>query len=125
MYLIRKILRALIMTLNTLFPPKKGQRSPEQQAKVDAQSAGMILYHFEACPFCVKVRRKIAELSLNIEMRDVRTHAQYEKELMEGGKEYQVPCLKIPAGNENPGSPERWMYESSDINEYLAGRFPL
>jgi glutaredoxin len=125
MHLIRKLLGSLILTLNSLFPPKKGQRSTEKQAEVDKQTAGMILYHFEACPFCVKVRRKIQELGLNIETRDVRTNPQFEKELMEGGKEYQVPCLKIPADNERAGSPVRWMYESSDINQYLEQRFPL
>lgn len=125
MNLIRKILGALILTLNAVFPPRPAQRSPERQAQADAMTAGMILYHFEACPFCVKVRRMIIRLGLKIELRDVRKNPQFEKELMEGGKEYQVPCLKIPANNEGAGTPERWLYESSEINQYLENRFPI
>jgi glutathione S-transferase len=75
------------------------------------------LYHFEACPFCLKVRREIKRLGLSVELRDIKRSRVFHDQLMKGGGEYQVPCLKIP------GQPEQWMYESSDINAYLNSRF--
>lgn len=101
------------------FQPVAISRSPEKQAEVDGRTAALKLYHFEACPFCVKVRRHVRALSLNIEQRDVKRVRAYHDELLAGGGEIQVPCLRISEA----GKPDRWMYESSDINAYLTERF--
>ena len=76
------------------------------------------LYQYEACPFCVKVRRGMKKLGLDIELRDAKD-GKIEKELIEQGGQDQGPCLRI---QKNDGSVQ-WMYESSDILEYLAKRF--
>ena len=34
----------------------------------------MSLYQFKACPFCVKVRRKLRKYSLNIELKDAKNN---------------------------------------------------
>lgn len=75
----------------------------------------MALYEFEACPFCVKVRRAVQGMGLKIERRDARKSAVFEKELIEGGGSRQVPCLRIQEGE---GSP-KWLYESSEIIAFL------
>jgi len=82
-------------------------------------TAGLVLYQYEACPFCVKVRRSLKRHVLNIETRDVKRNGVAREELLAGGGELQVPCLRIAEGDED----YRWMYESSDIIRYLEERF--
>ena len=79
----------------------------------------MQLYHFKQCPFCVKTRRTIHRLGLNIETRDARNDPQWNSELISEGGKYQVPCLRIV----NDDNSVEWMYESNNINQYLDQRF--
>jgi len=51
-------------------------------------------------------------------MRDTMKNQQYEDELVRGGGNSQVPCLKI-TGNKD----DYWMYESSDIIHYIEKQF--
>lgn len=97
--------------------PKPVERSSEEQAAVDTQTESLSLYQFYACPFCVMVRREITRLGLNIDLRDAQT-SPYRDELAKEGGQVQAPCLRI----ENDGEVQ-WMYESSDIVDYLKGRF--
>jgi glutaredoxin len=112
--LIRIILGKVILTLDRLFSPTPRLRSPADQAEVDQATASLILYQYEACPFCVKVRRAIRGLGLKIELRDAKQKAVAE-ELVAGGGELQVPCLRIPQA----GAAPRWLYESDAIIVYL------
>jgi glutaredoxin len=115
MSLIRWFLRKLILTANALFPPKTVTRTPEEQAKIDKLASNLILYQFEACPFCVKVRRALKRLGMNVELRDAKQGTPGSDELLKGGGKIQTPCLKI---READGS-IRWLYESTDIIQYL------
>lgn len=72
------------------------------------------LYHFSACPFCVRVRRFLEAESINIMQKDTRLDSTACEELQQGGGKTQVPCLKI----EDNGQIQ-WMYESDDIIEYF------
>lgn len=119
MKIIRAILGAIILFLDRLFTPKSLVRAADAQAQVDAETRKLTLYQFEACPFCVKARRAIKRLGLTIQTRDVDVDERYKKELLAGGKEYQVPCLRI----ENSDGSMQWMYESSDIIDYLEQRY--
>ena len=56
---------------------------------------------------------------VNIETRDVKRNPIAREELLAGGGELQVPCLRIEEGDGGC----RWMYESDDIIRYLEGRF--
>jgi glutaredoxin len=115
---IRWFLGLVIMTLDSLFSPTSMVRAPEKQSEVDAATKSLSLYQFEGCPFCVKVRRQIKRLGLNIELRDAQNDPRWRQELIAGGGELQVPCLRIEeAGN------VRWMYESDEINAWLAEKF--
>ncbi len=115
MVVIRWILGQLILLLNFIFSPKGIKRSADAQAAIDAQTAELTLYQYLACPFCVKVRRTMKRHSLNIKTRDAKRNEQFREELIQGGGTLKVPCLRI----EEEGGSVRWMYESSDIINYL------
>ena len=116
MKFIRWILGKIILLLNAIFVPKAVERNAEDQRKLDEETKRFALYQFETCPFCVKVRRAIKRMGLKIELKDVNKVAAFEEELLKGGGQRQVPCLKIS----NRDGSVRWLYESSDIIAFLA-----
>ena len=99
--------------------PSGVKRPDSEQQKVDAATSKMALYQFRTCPFCIKVRHVMRELSLTIVTRDARKDPENRRQLLEGGGEVKVPCLRIT----NEDGSERWMYESDDIIQYLRERF--
>jgi len=119
MAIIRWILGSLILTFNWLFPPRGVKRDAKAQAAVDSQTNSLTLYQYKACPFCVKVRRAMKRQSLHIETRDVKRCETAKEQLLAGGGDLKVPCLRIEDGQ----GEVRWMYESSDIIGYLENRF--
>lgn len=78
----------------------------------------LALYQFDYCPYCVRVRRVIEGLGIKIEIRDTMRDPSHKQDLLEGGGMTQVPCLRIETENG-----VEWMYESSDIIQYLETRF--
>jgi glutaredoxin len=119
MKLIRWFLGKVILFLNAVFPPSNPvSRDQASQMRIDQETRSLILYQFEACPFCVKVRRTVKRLGLTIELRDAKV-SPYSDELLKGGGQLQVPCLKIT----DKDGKIRWLYESSEINAYLENRF--
>jgi len=80
MKFIRKILGAIILLIDSLTRPRPLKRSVEDQAQVDAKTNNYTLYQFHACPFCVKVRRTLHRLNLNVQLLDAQTK-KYEDEL--------------------------------------------
>jgi len=115
---IRWLLGRLILTIDTLTAPRGMNRSAEAQSRVDRETARFALYQFRACPFCVKTRRTIRRLALDIELRDAQHDAGHSAELVALGGKRQVPCLRIEHEDRT-----EWLYESSDINAYLDARF--
>ena len=107
-------MRPLLLVMEYAFNPTPIQRTPERQSEVDAETKGLILYQFRACPFCIKVRRNMHRLNLDIEKRNANENPDYQAELMAGGGRWQTPCIRI----ETEGKVE-WLYESSDIIDYL------
>ena len=117
--LIRWIVGKALLAANALFKPRvEVTRTPEQKAAVDQELKKLAIYQFEACPFCIKVRRALKRLDLEIELKDVLRDERAAAELQVGGGQMQVPCLRI-----QEASGVRWMYESSDIIAYLEDRF--
>lgn len=114
---IRWLLGRLILALNFIFAPKKLKRKADLQQKVDQETKSLQLYQFAACPFCVKVRRAMRRNALNIELVDAK-QPENRATLMEQGGKGSVPCLRIEENNN-----VTWMYESSDIINYLENRF--
>ena len=119
MRIIRLILGKLILLYNWVFSPRSIKRDPSLQAGIDQQAASLKLYQYEACPFCVKVRRSMKRQALNIETRDVKRSESAREELLAGGGNLKVPCLRIEDGNGG----FQWMYESKAIISYLEQRF--
>lgn len=117
--LIRWPLGQIIIFVDWITRPKKPVYSPEHQAELDAATAKMALYQFRQCPFCVKTRRTVRKLGLNIELRDARNDPKWNAELINEGGKYQVPCLRIVEDN----GEVNWIYESTTINNYLEQRF--
>ncbi|MCV6589853.1 MAG: glutathione S-transferase N-terminal domain-containing protein [Marinobacterium sp.] len=120
MAVIRWILGRIILLVDFLTSPRAPKRDASVQAEIDNQTKTLSLYQFEACPFCVKVRRVMKRNGLNIELRDAKKDAAHRAELEAGGGRVKVPCLRI----ENEGGDVEWMYESNDIIAYLEQRFP-
>ncbi len=118
---IRWVLGQIIIFIDWATRPKQVERAAEVQKEVDAQTGKMALYQFQQCPFCVKTRRQIRRLSLNIETRDARNDPNWNQELINDGGKYQVPCLKITSDD---GSVE-WLYESTEINQMLDKQFAV
>lgn len=118
MTVIRWILGKIILLLNAVFSPRGIKRTQEQQASVDTKAQSLALYQFEACPFCVKVRRAMKRQSVIIELKDAKSNPQHRQELEQGGGRVKVPCLRIERNGE-----VEWMYESSDIVNYLEKEF--
>ncbi|PCI43479.1 MAG: glutaredoxin [Moraxellaceae bacterium] len=118
MRFIRLFLGALILFFDWVFTPKSVKRDVIAQQQVDAETAGLSLYQYKACPFCVKVRRSIKRNALNINTYDAKRCGKSRDELVEGSGQLKVPCLKIEESN----GEVRWMFESSDIITYLESR---
>jgi glutaredoxin len=118
--LVRLLLEIPMRAYDKVLAPKpQVARDPGQQARVDAETSKLSLYQFQTCPFCIKVRHHIGKLGLKIELKDARGDEKAKQELLAGGGELQVPCLRIA----DPDGKVRWMYESDDINAYLTERF--
>ncbi len=115
--IVRNALGLIIVFFDWISRPKAIKRTPEAQAKAQSAIEGHSLYQFLACPFCVKTRRAMHKLGLNMELRDINKNPQHRVDLEQGGGRVKVPCLRIEEG-ENV----RWMYESNDIIQYLEQR---
>ncbi len=116
---IRPILGKSLILIDQLTTPKSLERAPQEQAKVDLASKSLALYQFVGCPFCIKVRRAMKRLNLNIELRNADENAEYKNELVQQGGIYQTPCLRI---TKTDGTVQ-WLYESADIIAYLEDDF--
>src|SRR5690606_7549422 len=79
----------------------------------------LALYHTTTCWYCAHVRQVIADLGIDVPLRDVARSPEYRQELIAGGGKGQVPCLRL----EHADGRVEWMYESADIARYLMARF--
>ena len=91
-------------------------RTDSEQKSADKAAAKFSLYHYESCVFCARVRKTIRALNVTIELCDVMEDRSHLSTLATLGGKTTVPCLRIEG--EAPGE-EKWLYESSDISEYL------
>lgn len=117
--ILRILLGPVLLLWEMLTRPQGIARQPAAQEKVDRECRNIVLYQYRTCPFCLKVRREMDRLSLNIETLDAQQAGNNRDDLVRGGGQAKVPCLKITdqAGN------SQWLYESARIIEYLRGRF--
>ena len=74
----------------------------------------LTLYHFESCPYCVIVRKFMAENNISIPMKDTQKDHRAQAELIKIGGKRQVPCLVIDG---------KALYESDDIIAWLKNHY--
>ena len=116
---VHAITGPILLATDWLTSPRGIKRDPDEQQRIDKQTENLIMYQFLACPFCIKARRAIKRLSLNIETRDALRHAPSRQQLLEGGGVIQVPCLRITRDDDSV----EWLYESNEIIKYLEKSF--
>ena len=116
---LRLVLTPFLLLGNWLTQPKGVVRPPAEQQAVDARTQNLALYHFPTCPFCLKTRRTMRRLSLNIELRDAQHDEAHRGALIAGGGKPQVPCLLI----RDAQGKQTWLYESDAINTWLNREF--
>jgi glutaredoxin len=112
---VHAIVGPILLTVDWLTTPRGIKRSPDEQQRIDKHTENLVMYQFFTCPFCIKTRRAIKRLSLNIETRDALRHAPSRQQLLEGGGVIQVPCLRITTEDDGV----EWLYESNEIIKYL------
>lgn len=116
---LRLVLTPFVLLSEKIGVGKPLERGADEQKQVDAACENLALYQFKTCPFCIKVRKQMARLNLNIEKRDAQHNQTHRADLEQGGGNIKVPCLRI----RNDDGSEQWMYESGDINAWLEQRF--
>jgi len=116
---VHAIIAPILLSADWLTTPRGIKRDPVEQQRIDKQTKTLVMYQFPSCPFCIKTRRAIKRLSLNIETRDTLRHAPSRQQLLEGGGVIMVPCLRITGEDDS----EEWLYESNEIIKYLKERF--
>lgn len=121
MKFVRWLLGRVILILDFLTRPKPIVRDRGEQDKIDARTSSMAIYQFEACPFCVKVRRELRRHALHIELRDAKNDSKHKEELIAEGGKHKVPCLRIDDGSGDA----KWLYESDEIIKFLKAEFNL
>lgn len=93
--------------------PAPSPRTAPARAAAPGPAGGpveLVLYKFDACPYCRRVQRHIEALGLVIEQRDTRQDPGAREALRALNGHTQVPCLLID------GQP---LLESADIIDWL------
>ncbi len=79
----------------------------------------MVLYFFNSCPYCHVVINNLNKKGIMIEARDIKKNPQYNMELVQGGGQAVVPCMRI----ENEPGQYQWLYDSNQINSYINQKY--
>ena len=116
---LRVLLGPVMLLKEALTRPQGVVRTSAEQASVDAACRGLALYQYKTCPFCIKTRQEMRRLSLDIAKVDAQHAGPARTELLQGGGQTKVPCLKI---TDAAGS-SRWLYDSEKIIASLRSRF--
>jgi glutaredoxin len=84
-----------------------------------AETKGLALYLTAFCPYCVRVRRALDQLGLDVALRDIADDPGAYRELVDATGRQTVPVLRI---EESDGGVS-WLAESEDIIQYFRERF--
>lgn len=117
MKIIRFFLKNIILFVDFIIPVgNKNKLSDSHKNIFQKMSSNWKLYEFKACPFCIKVKRYLRSRNISLILVDAK-NKQNEKELINGGGKRKVPCLYY-LDNQTP----QWLYESSDIIEFIENK---
>ena len=115
MKVVRSILGRMIIFLDFVFTPKSKVRDISSQNLVNKITKHYKLYQYNACPFCVKVRRFLKKESINIELINAKNDL-FKKKLIQNGGILKVPCLRV----ESQKKQVKWIYESNEIIDFIS-----
>jgi glutathione S-transferase len=76
----------------------------------DGQPLELVLYKYDACPYCQRVLSALGRLGYDVAMRDTREDPGAQAELVELGGMSQVPMLLVNGAAR---------YESAEIVRFL------
>ena len=116
---LRTVLGPFMLLWEVVTRPKGITRTAADQKNINQQCQNLVLYQYQTCPFCIKVRQEIHRLSLDIERLDAQQEGKNRTDLMLGFGKAKVPCLKIT----DASGQTQWMTDSVKIIAYLRGRF--
>ena len=116
---VRAVLGPVLLLKEKLTTPTGIVRSQAAQEEVDRQCRALALYQYKTCPFCMKVRREMAVLSLPVQRIDAQNAGPDRTALQTQGGQAKVPCLKVT----DTSGKSLWLYDSDKIIGYLRGRF--
>ena len=116
-WLTAQALRALEVTSSLATTVLAGGGGRAVQGVGPRPSQRLVLYDFEACPFCRKVRELLSDLDLEVEIRPCpKGGRRFRLEAGRRGGREQFPFLVDP----NTGVE---MYESEEILQYLVRQY--
>ncbi len=116
---LRIILGPVMLLKEKLTSPKGIVRPQAAQQNADLQCQSLALYQYKTCPFCMKERQEIGQLSLNIKRIDEQPPGADRDALTRKGGQTKVLCLKIT----DAAGKSQWLYDSERIVGYLRERF--
>jgi glutaredoxin 3 len=70
----------------------------------------IVLYIRPSCPYCISVLRALDSLDKKIPLKNISSHPEFAKELLQIGGRGQVPCMVING---------KALYESREIIKWL------
>lgn len=101
-----------------LIPVRVQPRTKEEFDLLERESRRMHLYIAHSCKESIGVQRCCNRLGLRVVKKDVQRVNAYRNELLNGGGEPRVPCLRV----ENEKG-THWVYSSKAILEFLDKNF--
>lgn len=103
-----------MVSLQALWAALRQQPAPASSAEPaydkEGQAHQLVLYKFDACPYCQRVLHFLREHPIPVSYQDIRQTPALREALIALGGKAQVPCLVID------GEP---LYESAEILAYL------
>lgn len=118
MKLTRHLKGKALDLVDRLVPVRPQPCSEQQRDLLERESRRMHLYYCRTCPSSIAIKRHCEKLGLRVVEKDVVRVNAYRNELLNGGGEPRVPCLRI---DDNQGP--RWLYSPEAIRSYLNKRF--
>ena len=88
---------------------------PYAQSILHRMTEQYILYQYDSCPYCRRVRQFLDGVDMRVPMRDILLDREAYVDLIRGGGKATVPCLRI----ERDTGDVEWLYESADIVEHI------
>ncbi|ASP40518.1 hypothetical protein CHH28_18400 [Bacterioplanes sanyensis] len=118
MNLTRQIKGMALNLMDRVVPVRPVSRDQREQSRLNRESRRMQLYFCRSCPSSISVKRHCAKLGLRVVEKDVDRVNSFRNELVRGGGQPRVPCLRIADGQK-----EHWLYSPDKILKYLDSHF--